>query len=1010
MIIQDLLKDLEKDSIRQESEVRTKIIYPLLDILKHPRQNRVDEFPVYSNYGREKIPAKYVDNMVFMTEGANNHIKRNNDNIEWVQENSLIAIELKKPEEKIEDAKMQATFYAMWTRSLIYIITNGVDIEIYKLKDYNADELLFKGKIMELSIRWDELYKILNFSNLKRMKKNQPPKPIVISNNYWEEIYYEDERDISDAIKGNKLFPYNVKSCPELPIINKLEDDIAISNYCIIKGTSGCGKSITAYQLGYHYYLKGYKIFRYINNDDEFDYDLKNLTSGNIVFIIDDFQNLAKISIDKLLSNTSNRLKIIITITDGISIDAETTYLSSSQSVKYIYDYYVKNKKNIYRIVHNIDPSVGDTFPLETIESRLEKAYREGKNSPWMFNYILRGGWNTARNDYYQARDNNRSDLLLLYISLKQIACLDMPVSDNELLNILPILCLDDIWLKRSINYLIDNRIIVKEEFGYRCTHIKYASLIILKMSYELEPDERHIIIDMLHQIIIDDKTNLQGIGWLLNEFRTTRFIYFKKEVLSNEIWLCIKNRCFSATEDLEIRNSCIALDAALKFYEDGKKEIISENIDLICNWINNINYTNGFALEHLINDLLNYCDKTSEINNRFKDKINYKKIANIINNSDTKTLGSIGCFLERLFIFEGDEWKKQLSDNIDIQTIVDNINKDEQKLDIWNISTFISALYIINNKKGLELYDKVENVFINFICKDGLETYEKMNDRLLWNVFGFPIFDNKKPPKYGSIRVKKLLKNINIENIAYNICNSNNYDWERYARLINLINIVDKGISNKIIKKMDLKLFEKNLNDYWPNPSSEMRLILWELYCADDSDIIRNLVHNNIKNIKIAEPVFTYICPEIIEYSIANNNKIDIFGFNDSWENALEMLNVVDKNYPQYLQKVISPSCDVISKKIESIVPMTGFSDSSVYDILDFIDSKDSVSSKKIFQNLDYKLTIKSLNRYNVEKKRNKYANTTLLKICQYISKYNIELREFVGEIIKKLPAKYKK
>ena len=84
-------------------------------------------------------------------------------------------------------------------------------------------------------------------------------------------------------------FPYNIISCPELPIIDRLKKEIEISNYCIIKGAPGCGKSITAYQLSFYYYEKGYKVFRYKNNDDEFDYNIKDLFNEKAVFIIDDF-------------------------------------------------------------------------------------------------------------------------------------------------------------------------------------------------------------------------------------------------------------------------------------------------------------------------------------------------------------------------------------------------------------------------------------------------------------------------------------------------------------------------------------------------------------------------------------------------------------------------------------------------------------------------------------------------------------------------------------------------
>lgn len=77
--------------------------------------------------------------------------------------------------------------------------------------------------------------------------------------------------------------------------------------------------------------------------------------SEKAVFIIDDFQNLKNISIDKILANTKKDLIVIITITEDISIGAETTYLSVSQSIEHIYKYYLLKKKQIYKIVHSID-------------------------------------------------------------------------------------------------------------------------------------------------------------------------------------------------------------------------------------------------------------------------------------------------------------------------------------------------------------------------------------------------------------------------------------------------------------------------------------------------------------------------------------------------------------------------------------------------------------------------------------------------------------------------------
>ncbi len=1011
MSINKLINQIKKDTIKRETEVRTKIIYPLLDELKYKRENIVDEFPVYAKEGRKDLPAKSADIMIFSNSGANNYKENNEKDVNWVRNNSLIAIELKKPSEKIEEAKEQATFYAMWTRCLIYIITNGEDIEIYQLKDFSADILLFAGKILDLNSKWDELYRTLHFNSLKQKKINPiiKPKEVVISSNCWEEISFDEERDITDAILGNKLFPYNVKSCPELPILKSLKENLELVNYAIIKGVSGCGKSITAYQLGNYYRNKGFNVYRYINNNDEFDYDIKSLVSEKSVFIIDDLQNISNILIDKIIANTSENLKFICTITDDIAIEAESIYLSTSESIRTIKDYYIDNKELIYDIVHKIDSNINDTYLSETLEDRLDKAEKEA-NSPWMFNYILRGGWNSAKRDYHQAKDNKRFDWLLLYIALNQIAYLDKPINLVEVEKILEFIEYDKKWITTGLEYLVKNKILVEENNDYRCIHIRYASLIIKKMSYDLSKEEKQILINMIRKIIIDKDISLQGISWLLNEFRSHDLLYYEKNIINEKIWKTLKERCFYSKNDIEIRNACFVLDILIRLYSSAKEEILQDKIDQISEWINNINFVTGFALKHLINELLDYKDINNLVNKEFQNKINFLKIAEQINNANHKDLGAIGCFLERLWIFEKDIIKKELIANIDTEAIVNNIIKNKENIDIWFVSYFISTLYEWDKDTGLLLYDNLEELYIYKFKQNALESYEAVEERLLWSVFNFSRFDNKIPAKKYINRLKKLINVINEKKLAYDICNSSNHDWERYARLINIINIVDKNITKKILYNIDYDIFNNNLNKYWEKLPREMRLILIELAEAtDDYEPIKSLIEKNFNKIKIAEPILTYICPDIVKHCYENNKNIDIFGYNGSCEEALDMLKIIEKNNFECFNSAVSQAMPKLIQKIESIVPMSGFFDTSVSDFINYINDKSSHELKNIFENLNVDITAEHIKRYCKEKKKNKYANKTLATICKYLIKYNEKLKDLAIEILNKIPQKYK-
>lgn len=1008
--IKQLIEQLKKETIVQETEVRTKIMYPLLDLLNYKREYITDEFPVYAKDGSKDLKTKSADIMVFANKDANKY--REKINKDWVLNNSLIIIELKKPKEKIENAKDQATFYAMWTRCLIYIITNGIEIEIYQLKDYKADVLLFQDKILNLEEKWNELYKILYYDNLKTTKltPQKPLKKITISSDLWEEVLFDEERDITDAIRGNKLFPYNVKSCPELPILSKLKADIELTNYSIIRGVSGSGKSITAYQLAYYYFNKGYKIFKYVNNNNSFDYNFKNLVEGKSVFIIDDLQNITNIYIDKIIAKTSENVKFICTITDDINVDAESTYISSTESIQAIKKSYLKSKDEIYKIVHKIDKDIEDRYLSETLESRLDKAEKDA-NSPWMFNYILRGGWNIAKNDYFRLKEQNRADWLMIYLAMKQIALLDKSVDFDELNGVLDFIDYDSNWISDSLKYMLKNKIIVEENNKYRCTHIRYASLIINKISHDLTKEEKDILIKIIHSIILDSNVSLQGISWLLNEFRFHDIWYYEKYLITEEIWNNLKIRCFSPKNDIEIRNSCFLLDTLIRFYPSIKQQIFDENIDLISKWIEQINYNTGYALHNLINELLDYSNKNSVGNQLLQNSIDYKKIAIQINNSSHKDLGAIGYFLNRFWVFKGDYWKRKIVDNIDFKNLVKSINDKKIEIDIWGLSVFNSSLYYLDNEKGIFFYDSTESIYIYNFNKNPLHTYEALADDMFWSFFGYLNFSGKKPKKEFSERAKKLVTAINIELLATKICESNKHDWERYGRLIDWINKVDKNITKQIARNIDYKRLNINLNKYWEEPPCEMRLLLTSLAeSSKNKQPIKDLVERNLDKIKIADPLLVYINPKVATICYEKKQKIDIYGHNDNEELAAFMLNTLEKLNHDIAIEAIKQAIPKTIEKIENICPYSGFHDMGIFNLIYLIAEIDKSLLQKVFISLDPEKSIKNWKRYNSEKKNNKNANKTLAIICKYSKEYNKSLKKYSIEILRSIPEKFKK
>lgn len=242
MTIDDFLQSYNSDMIVSEQDVRTKVSNILLDCLGYPMEMCSEEFPVYGYEGRTQLNAKLADTMVFNIPGFENHRKRKDR--AWVMDHSLIAIELKKPSESINDSQGQAQFYAMWVRCKYYICTDGIRVLVYKLGDYKADIKVCDCLISELTTQWTSLYSEISYEVLK----SQKIEPIETKTLPFQEYCISKTKDDGDA----KWWPFE----QQLEKINKEERDIITlsdiersSDNILLLAEAGMGKTSIMLQM-----------------------------------------------------------------------------------------------------------------------------------------------------------------------------------------------------------------------------------------------------------------------------------------------------------------------------------------------------------------------------------------------------------------------------------------------------------------------------------------------------------------------------------------------------------------------------------------------------------------------------------------------------------------------------------------------------------------------------------------------------------------------------------------
>ena len=97
----------------------------------------------------------------------------------------------------------------------------------------------------------------------------------------------------------------------------------------------------------------------------------------------------------------------------------------------------------------------------DTIEERIQIASQQ--KTPWLFNFVLRGGWNRAKTDFKRIKERNEAHKLLIILSFLQLLYTDLPISKLELLKKCEIWDKDYEWFEDNLQYLVKNKIIIEE-------------------------------------------------------------------------------------------------------------------------------------------------------------------------------------------------------------------------------------------------------------------------------------------------------------------------------------------------------------------------------------------------------------------------------------------------------------------------------------------------------------------------------------------------------------------
>ncbi|MCL2841468.1 MAG: mS29 family ribosomal protein [Defluviitaleaceae bacterium] len=717
----------------------------------------------------------------------------------------------------------------------------------------------------------------------------------------WMPISYDNQIGLEHAIAGYRLLPSSINSCPRIPQIKIAKEKLDSAHYVFITGEAGCGKSITAYQLAHDYYMDGWSVFRlpYEHNNNMH----LNVDSERALFIIDDAQYISHELINKLICETNKDIKLIVTQTKSLKSSEDTVVLLNKQAVDTIYNHYLIHKHEIISLIIELNKKsgrhIGDMVGYTSFEFALKVAKRE--RTPWLFNYSLRGGWGNSSYLFDSAKENDRADILLTLISLKQILSLDKPVALEWIYSMSREFERSVEWCDNNLSFLSENHKIISID-EIRAIHIQMAYLIFVRFIETASKNEMSIFISVVQKEILDESNPLMGSVWLYNSIFTHAIYYqFSSNLLTDDFANRLLERCMTQGTSENRMQAAYVMEGIL--HKKYRLLDIVENSHVLKLWIEDVDSTTAYAYSQIINAMIN---ESNEQKKAFVSTLNIDVIMNKIKNISSDALYGWASFLNRLICYCTKATLKEIIDFMPRREISQALLSVELE-QLYGAFEMLCSLHCIDEPFAFEAYNTFLPVLKKFFLSNFGRAVEQMDIQFFMYIFGRELFVRMPPTKSQKNAADAFSKCITSDMLSKYIENGTPREWDKLYQFWSLLSRYNHKMVEGVVPLLDFSLIEKNTQDMWEEQSREFENLLFMLYDSNP-DTIDNWIYKNRDSIKEVTVPLLYLSIQTAEY-VFNKNCVCCLKWNHSWENVASVLSELYKQNVDFCSKIIQCS-----------------------------------------------------------------------------------------------------
>jgi hypothetical protein len=650
----------------------------------------------------------------------------------------------------------------------------------------------------------------------------------------WARVDFSRQRDLASALAGKRLGPNDVEACPKLTLCKDVLNELKRSHSHTIVGTAGCGKSITLWQVAKLLGDEGFTVWRPNDGAEWLDLinDLPSL--GTNLIVVDD-AHLAPLAIrNRLVEQSMSECKVLFAMTIDSSLHEEAICVDALASVQQLREAVLNRREEFLPLIQSYDKDVGDFAHDVSLEDRL--AHAADQSTPWLFFWVLRGGWKAARREHKDLQQFRFAKDVIEAIACFQFATCDAGVSLSRLEEWAILSGIERHELTDALTHLTSRNLILVDS-TIRTKHLAYAREL-LQMS--LASDERTRwprLFDLYVSIMLEENISLKGIHWLRGTLSATDFSHILSDSLDSKVRTHILTRCETETANLGWAAACY--NAVVEFFEQDRIERDRQKL-WIKQWVKDGDEIAIYFCSQILNSLINASDPKKHLIRReelceFVAELEVDQLINRANCLRLDDFSSFGFFLNRLAFFRP-PWSAKFFEEVDWQRLALIANSAEAK-DSYAINElvmgFVGLTLDYESETAMNFVLSVQPFITRAINENPSRAMLSMDD-IFWSCLGFPprMFRRGKGPSEQQWNVAAIcLKDVQPEKFRQAIERATPRQMENLAKTIAAITEIRPDFAKSVVSDLDKQSFLLNSKIAWQRQSEELLRLLLVLY-----------------------------------------------------------------------------------------------------------------------------------------------------------------------------------